>query len=327
MKKIDFKNIHWKQIIKEFLIVALGNIFLAFAVSFCFINYKGLHVHGIDEVTQELSYTRFNGILSGGTGGFSLVIRNLFFNNLSNSDNIVELIITITTIILFILGSIFLGKKFAIHTLVSTICYPIFIYLFKLPIFDSLHSQFNLFDPVLCAIVGGLIMGVGCGIVYKIGGSTGGFDVPGMIINKFTRIKLSIIFLFTDGLLVFLALIADFSLYEIFIGLLSVIAYSVAVDFTQRVGTQAYFCDIISDKWEEINKEILALDRGTTIVDVVGGFTNTNRKMIKTMVGKNQYLTILDIVKKIDPMAFMSMTKTSDVFGEGYKDITNYSNK
>ena len=182
-------------------------------------------------------------------------------------------------------------------------------------------------NPIVCSILGGLLMGVGCGIIYRIGGSTGGFDVPGLIINKYTRIKLSIVFLCTDGLLVVLALVAKFSLYEIVIGLLSVIAYSIAVAFTQRMGNEAYFCDIISDKWEEINREILALDRGTTIVDVTGGFTGRNRKMIKTMVGKNQYLTIIDIVKKIDPSAFMSITLTHSVFGEGYNDIKTYSNK
>lgn len=315
------------RFIKESLVVALGSILLAFAISFCFVNYHGHHIYFFNQDNFQIKEIEFNGILSGGTSGFSLILRNLFFKNAVNSSLIVENIITITTIILFIVGAIFLGKKFALHTLISTIITPIFIYLFKLPVFDFLHEEFNLFDPIVCAVVGGLIMGVGCGISYKVGGSTGGFDVPGMIINKYSKIKLSLIFLVQDGLLVILALIANFKLYEIVVGLISVIAYSFAVDITQRVGNEAYFCDIISEKWEEINKEILALDRGTTIVDVVGGFTNKPRKMIKTLVGKNQYLDILNIVKRVDPDAFMSMTRTSDVFGEGYNDIKEFSNK
>ena len=193
--------------------------------------------------------------------------------------------------------------------------------------FVFLHEEFTLFDPIVSAVIGGLLMGVGCGVIYKIGGSTGGFDVPGLIINKFTRIKLSILFFIQDGLLVILALVANFSLYEIIIGLISVLAYSLAVSLTQRIGYESYFCDIISDKWEEINTEILKLDRGTTLVDVVGGFTGRKRKMIKTMIGKNQYLTIIDIVKKIDPEAFVSISSTHEVFGEGYRDIKDYSNK
>ena len=99
------------------------------------------------------------------------------------------------------------------------------------------------------------------------------------------------------------------------------------VDITQRLSEQAYYCDIISEKWEEINKEILALDRGTTIVDVVGGYTNSNKKMIKSLIGKNQYMTVINIVKRIDPNAFMAISSTHNVFGEGYKNILEFSNK
>ena len=296
----------------------MGNLLLAFSISFCLVNYKGNYIYGFDSNKNPLMIS-FNGILGGGTSGFSLILRNLFFNNINNGDMIIENIITITTIVLFIIGAIFLGKKFAFQTLLSTILCPIFLYVFKLNIFDFLHSEFTLFDPIVCSIIGG--------IIYKIGGSTGGFDVPGLIINKYTRIKLSILFFIQDGLLVILALVAHFTLYEIVIGLISVLAYSLAVSLTQKIGYESYFCDIISDKWEEINYEILKLDRGTTLVDVVGGFTGRKRKMIKTMIGKNQYLTIIDIVKKIDPEAFVSISSTHEVFGEGYRNIKDYSNK
>ena len=133
-------------------------------------------------------------------------------------------------------------------------------------------------------------------------------------------------FFIQDGLLVILALVAHFTLYEIVIGLLSVVAYSIAVEATQRLGNDAYYCDIISDKWEEINAEILKM-RGTTLVEVKGGYTNKSRIMIKTLIAKGEYLTMVDIVKNIDPNSFMSITKTSDVFGEGYKNIQEFSNK
>lgn len=319
-------TIDYKKTIKNFITIFFGNLLLAIAISFCLINYKGSHIYGFDENNNPLMIN-FNGILGGGTSGFSLILRNLFFSNSTNSYIVIENIVTITTIILFIIGTIFLGKKFAFQTLLSTILCPVFLYIFKLDIFDFLHEEFTLFDPIVSAVIGGLLMGVGCGIIYKIGGSTGGFDVPGLIINKFTRIKLSILFFIQDGLLVILALVANFSLYEIIIGLISVLAYSLAVSLTQRIGYESYFCDIISDKWEEINTEILKLDRGTTLVDVVGGFTGRKRKMIKTMIGKNQYLTIIDIVKKIDPEAFVSISSTHEVFGEGYRNIKDYSNK
>lgn len=321
------KTIDYKKLIKQFLIIFVGNLLLAFSISFCLINYQGNYIYGIDPSTHSPLAIHFNGILGGGTSGFSLILRNLFFLNINNAEMVLENIIAITTIFLFVIGAIFLGKKFALQTLLSTILCPIFLYVFKLNMFNFLHNEFNLFDPIVCAVIGGLLMGVGCGIIYKIGGSTGGFDVPGLIINKYTRIKLSVLFFIQDGILVILAFVANFTLYEIIIGLISVLAYSLAVSMTQKIGHESYFCDIISDKWEEINTEILKLDRGTTIVDVTGGFTGRKRKMIKTMIGKNQYLTIIDIVKKIDPEAFVSISSTHAVFGEGYRNIKEYSNK
>ena len=316
------KAIDYKEFIKKILIIITGNFLLAFAISFCLVNYKGNYVYG----TNPTDVISFDGILLGGTGGLSLILNKLFFTA-SNSEFIVEIIIAIVTWCFFFLGLIFLGKKFALQTLISTIVYPIILFFFKFDIFNGLREHIRVFNPTICAIVGGLGMGAGCGIVYRIGGSTGGFDVPGLIFNKFTRIKLSIIFLIMDGILVALAFVAKYSLYEVVIGLLSVVFYSIAVDATQKIGNEAYYCDIISEKWQEINEQILAIDRGTTIVDVTGGYTNNQRKMIKTLVGKNQYLQILDIVKKIDPNAFMSLSRTSEVFGEGYRDITKFSNK
>lgn len=308
-----------KKNVLNFLTLVAGNFFLALAVSFCFINYHGYRYDGASG-----QFTEINGILSGGTAGFSLIVRNIFH---VPSENI-ETIITILTWFLFFIGLIFLGKKFALQTLVSTILYPVFLYLFKLiPLFDLLRVGINQLDPILCALIGGLLMGCGCGIVYRLGGSTGGFDIPGLIINKYTRIKLSRIFLVMDGLFVVLALIAQFSLYEVVIGLVSVLAYSYTVEQTQLKGTKSYICEIISDQWVSINEEILKLDRGTTLMDVTGGYTNKPRKLIKTMVAKNQYLQILDIVNKYDEKAFISMQPSTDIFGEGFRDKNNFSNK
>ena len=156
---------------------------------YCFINYKGSYLQGVDGEGHVIVKS-INGVLSGGTTAFSLILNRLFFQNVTNADFILENIVTITTVGFFILGAIFLGKKFILHTLVSTLVYPLFIYIFRLPLFDFVHEQFCLLEPIIDSIIGGLIMGVGCGIVYKVGGSTGGFDIPGLIINKFFKVKL-----------------------------------------------------------------------------------------------------------------------------------------
>ena len=117
---------YYRKYIKDLLIIFAGNLLLAFSISFCLINYKGEYIYGFDTQTHEVLSIKFNGILGGGTSGFSLILRNLFFLNVVNSDILVENIITITTVVLFIFGAIFLGKKFAFQTLLSTILCPIF---------------------------------------------------------------------------------------------------------------------------------------------------------------------------------------------------------
>ena len=290
-----------KKYYKDFFTIFIGNFFVAFASSVCFMNYRN---------------ESFEGILSGGLSGLSLIMNSLFsFNN-------PELIATIITWILFIIGWIFLGKKFALQTLLGSFLYPGFLFIFKIPAFEFLNTNFNTLEPILVSMIGGILVGTGCGIIYRIGGSTGGLDIPPLVINKFfKRIKLSKLFFIQDGILVILALIANYNLNQVVIGLISVFMCSLFVEITQVSGYKSYIAEIISDKYMEINQEIFnKLDRGTTVFDCEGGFTGTSRKMIKVMIAKKQYHELLEIVKKHDPNAFMSIQSTSDVFGNGFRD-------
>ena len=158
----------YKKGIKNLIIIFVGNLLLAFSMSFCLINYKGEYIYGFDTQTHEVLSIKFNGILGGGTSGLSLILRNLFFLNVSNSEMLIENIVTITTIFLFLLGAIFLGKRFAFQTLLSTILCPIFLYIFKLNCFDFLHDEFTLFDPIVCSVIGGLLMGVDVELYIKL---------------------------------------------------------------------------------------------------------------------------------------------------------------
>ena len=290
-----------KKYYKDFFTIFIGNFFLSFVSLVCFMYYRN---------------ESFEGILSGGLSGFSLIMNSLFsFNN-------PELIATIITWILFIIGWIFLGKKFALQTLLGSFLYPGFLFIFKIPAFEFLNTNFNTLEPILVSMIGGILVGTGCGIIYRIGGSTGGLDIPPLVINKFfKRIKLSKLFFIQDGILVILALIANYNLNQVVIGLISVFMCSLFVEITQVSGYKSYIAEIISDKYMEINQEIFnKLDRGTTVFDCEGGFTGTSRKMIKVMIAKKQYHELLEIVKKHDPNAFMSIQSTSDVFGNGFRD-------
>lgn len=289
----------FKKHYKDILIIILGNILVAGAAS-CFLNYEN---------------DTFKGIVSGGVSGFTLILESVF-----NGANL-EFVATILTWVLFVLGVIFLGLEFGLKTIFGTFLFSGFLFLFKTPLFNSVHDAFNTLDPILASAIGGMMVGTGCGIIYRIGGSTGGFDIPPLIINKYIKVKVSRLFLIQDGLLVILALIADFSLNEVAIGLVSVLVCSMFIEKTEIAGTESYIAEIISEKYEEINKAILEqLDRGTTLYDAQGGYTQKSKKIIKVMLPKKQYHDLIQLVIKIDKTAFMSLHPTNDVFGIGFKE-------
>ena len=295
MKKIVhfFKNNY-----KNIIILIIGNLLVSGATSFCFLNYKN---------------EQFNGLLSGGVSGFTLILNEVF-----NGD--LELVAIIISWILFAVGIIFLGFRFGLKTLFSTILFTGFISLFTLPFFSSIQKEFNTLEPLLASILGGMAVGTGCGIIYRIGGSTGGFDIPPLIINKYFKVKLAHVFFIQDGLLVLLALIAKFSLYHVVVGLVSVFVCSGFVEITQISGQKCYIAEIISDQYEKINQEILEkLERGTTLFYAKGGYTSKERIVIKVMIPKKQYHDLIQIVTSIDKDAFMSLHTTTDVFGYGFK--------
>ena len=231
-----------------------------------------------------------------------------------------EVVAIIVSWVLFIIGTIFLGLRFGLKTLFGTILFSGFLTLFTLPFFNQFQEEINALDPILTSILGGMAVGTGCGIIYRIGGSTGGFDIPPLILNKYFKFKLSRCFFVQDGLLVLLALIAKFSLNHVLVGLISVFVCAYFVEVTQVSGQKCYIAEIISNEYEAINQAILEkLDRGTTLFFAKGGYTKQDKVVIKVMIPKKQYHDLMKLVIDIDKNAFLSLQVTSDIFGDGFK--------
>ena len=215
-------------------------------------------------------------------------------------------------LILLIIGSFILGKEFLKNTVLSCIAYPIFT--------SILNGRVNVVvDPILASFYGGLIAGAGVGIVLKTGASTGGMDIPPLIINKLTGIKLSTLVLITDFLTVLLGLFV-YDLSAVLLGLVSVFMTSVAISKVLTInGTVSKAVQIISVKYEDILKEIDAqLERGATLLQGYGSYTGEEKRIILCVVSERQYGTLIEIVKEIDPSAFIITTDATDMHGEGF---------
>lgn len=267
--------------------VALGNIILAAGVSFFIVP---------------------NDILSGGVAGIAVAISPIV--NVSTT-----LIINGMTFVLFLGGIIILGKNFAIKTLLSTILYPTFVSLFSIIAQDVEITS----NSMLASIYGGVLVGAGVGLVFRTGASTGGMDIPPLIVHKYTHIPLATLVLITDGLTVMLGL-TIYGVEPALIGLISVWTSSYMVNKMLMLGlSEAKSLMIISEKYEEILTQISSqVDRGATIIKAEGGYKRDERPVLMVVILKKQFPIVNRIITSIDPGAFVIIDDVNEVQGEGF---------
>lgn len=273
--------------IKNIVFIILGNFILAIGIG-CFV-------------------LPFN-ILSGGVAGIAVLLKPFVTIN-------EEIIVIILDILFFVMGSIFLGKKFALNTIVSAISYPI-----CLIIVDHYIPSFSV-EPLVAALYGGLIGGIGIGICMKNGGSTGGTDVPPLIFEKYFGLDVSKCVMIFDAITVILGLWI-YDIEAVLIGLICVFFDSFAIEKVMSFydgRSISKRIEIISDKYQEIISDIhIELERGTTIISGKGGYTDDQKCVILCIVPQKDYQSVIDIVDRHDKKAFVVVSETYDVHGEGF---------
>lgn len=288
MKKI---SLEW---IKELFIIILGNALMGLAYLFIL---------------------RAN-LITGGMGGIAIVIEKL-----SGFD--VSLIIFILNWLLFLLGLIILGKKFALKTILSAICYPLFVFLFHF-IPESVIANVNQVDTarqLIYALVSGAISGVGLGIVFKIGGSTGGVDIIAIIINKKTRIRLDKIVFYIDGIIIASGLFV-INWVNVVIGLISALITSMLINRIIIGGTETVMVQIISNKHYEINDFIInKMERGATYIPALGGYQQEDRLVLQTVITIREYPLLIEYIHKTDKQAFVTSFNAKDIYGNGFSEF------
>lgn len=275
------------EMIKEIFYVILGNLVIALGVTVFILPLN---------------------ILSGGVAGIAVALKPI----LHVSPTITINVLTIT---LFVLGACLLGRKFALKTIVSTVVYPLFITLFSQWNQDAVITQ----NVLLASIYGGIAIGIGIGLVYRVGASTGGMDIPPLIINKYTHISLPKLVMCIDGITVLLGA-SIYGIEAAMVGLVSVWVCGQVIDKMITMGThQAKNVMIISDHHEALLQEIYQnINRGATILHATGGYTRSEKPVIMMVVVKKQYIELNRIIARIDPEAFVIVNDVNEVQGEGF---------
>lgn len=254
-----------------------------------------------------------NGLITGGTTGLAL----LFNHQLSVP---VSLFVSIFNVLMFLLGAVVLGKKFALTTLLSSFYYPA-----ALAFFEKLLSGVRLTDDTLLAtLFAGLMIGFAIGIVIKAGASTGGMDIPPLVLNKKFGFPVSVVMYILDfTILISQMLFADKS--QVLYGILLVLTYTIVLDKVLLTGKAQTQVKIISKAYSQINEAIAAqLDRGCTLVHSHTGYLHEEYPIVLTIITNREFPKLNQIVQNIDPKAFMIINRVNEVRGRGFTDRKVY---
>ena len=191
----------------------------------------------------------------------------------------------------------------------------------------SIHSVpggfFFVQETVLIPIIAGVFEAIGIGLVLRFGGSTGGTDIIALMVNKYYPVSLSMTFLVTDVIICSLLLFLPGKTFsDMCYGLEELVIFSLLIDLVVGGKRSSYQLMVFSEKFEAIADHIInEMDRGVTVLKAQGWFTKKDKDVLLILISQNQLNEISRAVKEIDPRAFMSISPTHNVYGEGFEEI------
>ena len=247
------------------------------------------------------------GLITGGTTGIGLALKNAFGLDVS-------IVIGIFNVLMFILGYIFFGKKFALGTTVSTVSYPIFLF-----ILEKIIGDFELTnDILLCTIFGGLLLGISIALIIRTGGSTGGIDIPLLILQNKTGLPLSKSLYVVDSIILLLQSFFT-SRIGVLYGILLVIIYTYTIDKFLSSGEIRNELEIVSEKHQDIKEKIMSdLDRGVTVYHGETGKLGKKINILIVVVSPREVFFAEKLILDIDPEAFIINHRITHVHGRGF---------
>lgn len=269
----------------ELFLVLLGNLFMSVGVA---------------------AFIIPTGLMMGGATGIGLVVSHYF-------QLPVSAFVGVYNALMFIMGAIFLGKHFAVTTLISSFLFPFLLGRLQAVITAPLTS-----DPMLAVILGGLISGTGIGLVLRAGSSTGGNDIPVLLLHKKLGVPLSAAMYGLDIIILLFQLPysrLETALYSIILILL----YSAMAEKASTIGMGRMQVRIISRQYREISEAIKSrVDRGVTLYHIEGGYSGEESREVMTVLSARELNELNRLITEIDPTAFIMLAHINEVRGRGF---------
>lgn len=257
-------------------------------------------------------FTSSNQIAPGGVTGISTILNYLF--NLP-----IGILIFVLNVPLLAVGFKYFGRNFTLRTLVTIFIQSVMVDLCALflPVYTG--------NKLLAALFGGIVMGAGLGLIFMRGSTTGGTDIISRLLQRrFPHLQLGRTIFMCDLVVILLSAIAYRSIDSALYAIVTIFASSKIVDGILYGMDQGKLVYVFSSKSEQIAKDIITeVDRGVTLLDARGGYSGKETNVILCAVRNSEYHSLKEIAHRHDPNAFIIVTGTSEVRGEGFKDINS----
>ncbi len=254
----------------------------------------------------------------GGVYGIATVLNTMFGWKISYCTTSME-------IPLVIIGTIILGPRFGVKTIVSIVTIIVTVWLMETYVSPDYAQVIN--DPMLDAIVAGVFYGISIGFIFKSRATSGGSDIIAMILAKYTKISLGKLVMLVDGLIVLFTLVQptesgaigwEFAIYSLII----IFIEGKIIDMIVGGANYHKTVMIISKQYEAISKVIINdLKRGASIFSVQGSYSGEERKMVYSVMSRRELEILKMHIKQIDDAAFVNVTESKEILGQGFKSL------
>lgn len=226
----------------------------------------------------------------------------------------VSILVLICNAILFILGYIFIGKEFIFKTLIVSIIFPFGL---------DLCQKYNFLaemrsDPLMSAILAGVLIGAGVGLVLLGDGSSGGFDIIGVILQKYFKVPVSIVMNICDITVILIQVASNPFMKNVY-GILAIMICTITVNKVLAYGQSQCEIMIMSHEYEKIRERIYKeIDVGLTLLKAETGYLREDMQVILVVTQYKKIATIKKISVEIDPTSFVFVSDVHSVIGKGY---------
>lgn len=254
-----------------------------------------------------------SGLVTGGTTGIALTMEHLLQTPIS-------LFVLLFNVTMLLVGWRILGRAFALTTLGSTFLYPLALEIWERVLGDMILTD----DILLCTVFTGLGIGISLGIVIRSGASTGGMDIPPLVLKKLFRVPVSVsMYAFDFAILLSQALFRPME--NILYGILLVLIYTIVLDKMLLMGASRTEIKVISSKSGEICDAILRqADRGVTLLQGKGGYLRSETEVVLSVISNCEVAKVERIVHGIDPECFLIVSRVQEVKGRGFSLSKQY---